>query len=110
MQLLFEIGTLRGATGNPNSACSIDSGKLSDEGTDGSAGSRDHNGVAFLRLADCFHSGVGREARHAQNSQPRCYRQRVLIDPAYSFSGRNDMRSPTGAGENNVSLREVEMI
>jgi len=59
MQFLFQVGAFRGSTRNPNRACSIDFGKLPDQRPDGPAGSRDHNGFAFLRFSNCFHSRVG---------------------------------------------------
>jgi hypothetical protein len=110
IQFLFQIGALFGSTGNPNCARSVDFGKLPDERTDGSAGRRDHNRFASLWLTDCFQSGVGREARHAQNPQPRGYWKRASIDPAYPCARRNGVRSPSGAGEHYVSLREVGMV
>src|SRR5690606_19138434 len=77
-----DIVAFRLAAGDADDAAALELGDLPDDGADRTAGGRDHDGFARLRLADFHQAVMGGAARHAEDAQSRRDRRHLGVEDA----------------------------
>ena len=108
--LLPEVACLGLRAGHANHPASLDLGNLSDSGSHGSGGPRDHHRFSRLRLADAQQSKVGRQSGHPQDAQRRGKRFLPRLHSGQRFGRDDRLLLPTQISQHRIAGLKTRMV